>query len=233
MSSILERINKIAEHEKVTISSIETRINASKGVLSRSLRTGTDISSKWLTAIVENYPLYNAEWLLTGRGEMLRDAGDRFTVKQISKLRADRDKDVQRIPLYPMAASAGIFEIIASEQHLKSIPIEYIHIPRMPECDGAVPITGDSMYPLIKSGDIVLFKEVHDKTNIIWGEMYLAAIKHRGDSFFFSKYIQKAEREGYARFVSANSHHQPVEFPIDSIRALAIIKATIRFQSSF
>ena len=35
-----------------------------------------------------------------------------------------------------------------------------IQIPSIPVCDGALYISGDSMYPILKSGDIVGFKEM-------------------------------------------------------------------------
>lgn len=46
-----------------------------------------------------------------------------------------------------------------------------IIIPRMPDCDGAISVTGDSMYPLLKSGDIVAYKEVQDIQNIHFGDI--------------------------------------------------------------
>lgn len=45
-------------------------------------------------------------------------------------------------------------------------PIDYIHIPNLPRCDGAIYVVGDSMYPLLKSGDIVLYKQVSGIENI-------------------------------------------------------------------
>lgn len=71
MGNILLRIQKIASHEGITIGALERKIGASKGVLSRAINNGTDIQSKWVQIIVENYPQYSADWLLTGRGEML------------------------------------------------------------------------------------------------------------------------------------------------------------------
>lgn len=68
----IERINKIAELEGVKITALEKIIGASKGVLSRALKNKTDIQSKWISAIVENYPQYDSSWLLTGKGEMIR-----------------------------------------------------------------------------------------------------------------------------------------------------------------
>lgn len=72
MGNILERIATFAQTEGITIGSIEKVIGASKGVLSRALAQGTDIQSKWLGRIVENYPDLNSEWLLTGEGDMLK-----------------------------------------------------------------------------------------------------------------------------------------------------------------
>ena len=71
MCKILPRIKQIAINEGITIGALERVIGASKGVLSRAIANGTDIQSKWLEAIVENYPQYSAQWILTGIGEML------------------------------------------------------------------------------------------------------------------------------------------------------------------
>lgn len=65
MKNILERISKIAENEGITMTGLEAVIGASKGVLSRAVKNGTDIQSKWIVKIVENYPQYSS-WILTG-----------------------------------------------------------------------------------------------------------------------------------------------------------------------
>ena len=111
-------------------------------------------------------------------------------------------------------------------------PIDYISIPRLPKCDGAVYITGDSMYPLLKSGDIILYKEIQDiKNEIFWGEMYLLSLEISGEEFVTVKYIQKSEKDGFVKLVSQNKHHQDKDVALDKIRALAIVKASIRINS--
>ncbi len=75
MGNILEIFIKVANNEGVTITALEATIGASKGVLSRAVAKNTDIQAKWLLKLVEKYPLYNPEWLLTGKGEMLRQPG--------------------------------------------------------------------------------------------------------------------------------------------------------------
>lgn len=71
MCKILPRLKALAENEGITITALERSIGASKGVISRAISNGTDIQSKWLQAIVENYPQYSAQWLLTGVGDMI------------------------------------------------------------------------------------------------------------------------------------------------------------------
>jgi hypothetical protein len=72
LRSILSQILEIANNECISIGAIEKKIGASKGVLSRALAKNTDIQAKWLQRVVENYPQYSSDWLLTGQGAMLR-----------------------------------------------------------------------------------------------------------------------------------------------------------------
>lgn len=72
MEKISERINKIIENESVSVRSFEHKIGASNGLISKSISKGTDINSIWLSKIIESYPNYNAEWLLTGIGDFLK-----------------------------------------------------------------------------------------------------------------------------------------------------------------
>ena len=55
MSNILSRIQEITLNEGISIGALERKIGASKGVLSRAISNGTDIQSKWIEILVENY----------------------------------------------------------------------------------------------------------------------------------------------------------------------------------
>ncbi|SFN53986.1 hypothetical protein SAMN05660413_01540 [Salegentibacter flavus] len=72
MRNILQVFTDIAQKEGISITNLEKTIGASKGVLSRAINKGTDIQAKWLLALVDNYPQYSAEWILTGNGPMLQ-----------------------------------------------------------------------------------------------------------------------------------------------------------------
>jgi hypothetical protein len=72
MNPIVRRIRDFISYKELSISAFERSIGASKGVLSRAMTNNTDIQAKWIGLIVENYPELSAEWLLTGRGFMIR-----------------------------------------------------------------------------------------------------------------------------------------------------------------
>lgn len=149
----------------------------------------------------------------------------------VYKLRTDRTLDDQIIPLYDIEAAAGLVDLFSHKD--KKTPIDTIKIPNLPKCDGAVFITGDSMYPLLKSGDIVAYKEIHDFLNdVFWGEMYLISVQVGGEEWVSVKYIQKSDKgDTHFKLVSQNQHHQPKDVLISKVRALALIKASIRINS--
>ena len=152
------------------------------------------------------------------------ESGEQFPLK------TDRRIDLQNVPLYELDASAGLVALFAD--HNRPTPISHIQIPNLPPCDGAVYVRGDSMYPLLKSGDIVLYKEIpNGSQGILWGEMYLLSFTIDGESYISIKYIQKADDDRFVRLVSHNPHHSPKDIPADSIQALALIKASIRFNT--
>jgi hypothetical protein len=61
--------------------------------------------------------------------------------------------------------------------------------------------------------------------------MYLLSIDIDGEEYVTVKYVQRSEREGYVRLVSQNQHHAEKEVQVSRIRAIALVKASIRMNS--
>lgn len=138
---------------------------------------------------------------------------------------------IQEIPLYDLEATAGLKELFSGGKSATQV-LDTIKIPHLPKCDGAISITGDSMYPLLKSGDMVLYKEV-PLDSIFYGEMYLLAYQiDDWEEYITVKYVQKSELgDDYLKLVSQNQHHQPKDVLKAHITAIAIIKASIRINT--
>lgn len=183
-----------------------------------------------LKSIISTYVDLNPEWLLTGKGSMLKQ---KLNIIGNQKS-AEATMDIQDIPLYNLEATAGLVELFRSEK-VTSV-LDSIRIPGIPKCDGGLSITGDSMYPLLKSGDIVLYKEIPvEQQSIFFGEMYLLGVRvDEWEEMITVKYVQKSEKgEEYVKLVSQNQYHHPKDVLLSNITAMAIIKASIRFNTMF
>jgi len=71
MSTFSERLKQFIEHEQLTIYKVNKAAGLSTGLLFKALQGNKSISSESVERILRAYPQLNADWLLTGRGEML------------------------------------------------------------------------------------------------------------------------------------------------------------------
>lgn len=72
MKNTATRIKEIADNKGISLRKLEIIIGASNGIVSNAIKKERDIQSKWLSEIIYNFSDINSEWLLTGKGEMLK-----------------------------------------------------------------------------------------------------------------------------------------------------------------
>ena len=186
----------------------------------------TKPSYNLLECIVRNNVLLSSEWLLTGEGSMLKE--DKTGVTLLSHSKVPETLSSQDIILYDISAAANLKTLLGDKtQNI----LGKISIPDIPKCDGAVYVKGDSMYPLLKSGDIIAYKEVHNFDSVVKGEMYLISFELDGDEYLTVKYVNHSEKEGCIKLVSYNPHHDPMDIPVSSIYAMALVKVSIRMNT--
>ena len=61
--------------------------------------------------------------------------------------------------------------------------------------------------------------------------MYLLSIDLDGEEYVTVKYVQRSDKAGYVRLVSQNQHHADKDIEMGRIRAIALVKASIRMNS--
>lgn len=209
----------------LTQEQLSQRFGIGKAALSMIETGKAGLSARNRNILVQELNV-NPEWLDNGKGNMFNAEPD---VTTAFLRRTDNSLPLQSVPLYSIEGTAGLVPLFAEQAQAK--PVNFIHIPNLPKCDGAIYIVGDSMYPLLKSGDIVLYKQLNDLDDIFWGDMYLLSIDIDGEEYITVKYIQKSDRAGYVKLVSQNTHHADKEIEIGRIRAIALVKASIRMNS--
>ncbi len=222
--SINGRIRMIRNELSMTQEELSNILGIGKSALSM-IETGRAALSERNRNILIQQLNINPEWLESGTGNIFNEQRPEQTFIRNS----DHTLPSQSVPLYNIEGTAGLVPLFLDKSAQN--PVDYIHIPNLPKCDGAIYIVGDSMYPLLKSGDIVLYKQLNDLEDIFWGDMYLLSIDIDGEEYITVKYIQKSDKPGYIKLVSQNPHHADKEVEISKIRALAFVKASIRMNS--
>ncbi|MDQ8012007.1 MAG: S24 family peptidase [Flavobacterium nitrogenifigens] len=241
----IERFYQYLDYKAIKPTKFEKENGLSNGYLGTQLRRNGSLGEDVLTTIINNCLDLNPIWLLSGKGLMTQNfssEGEEESKKEkieestpkIFKMKTDKVIQKQMVPLYDIQASASVVALFRDKDSQQ--PVDHITIPNLPKCDGAIYVSGDSMYPLLKSGDIIMYKQVENALDsIFWGEMYLVSIiNDYGDEFVMIKWLQRSEQgNDFVKLVSENRHHQPTEFHIKNIKGLALIKASIRINSMY
>lgn len=236
MDNVIARFVQYQEAEGLSDYRVTADAGLSNGQLGNAKKSAKGgLNSATIEKILLSYPNLNPTWLMTGKGTMKVSDVTVKSVKEperVYRLKTDKVIEDQSVPLYDLEATAGMAALFQNFKN-ESEPVDYITIPNLPKCDGAIKVTGDSMYPLLKSGDIVMYKKVtSDVDNIYFGEMYLLSVDMDGDEYVTVKWVQKSDRsEEHIRLVSENRHHPPKDVHLSKVRGLALIKASIRINS--
>lgn len=124
------------------------------------------------------------------------------------------------IRYYDIDASAGSVEMFDPG---KGVKFKNIIIPGYGDCDVALNVWGDSMDPVLRSGEIILCKEWKESF-IEYGYMYLiiSSENHR-----MIKYIQPGVDDSKISCVSANSFYKTFEINKTDILKLFVVKGHI------
>jgi hypothetical protein len=67
-----ERIRQIIEYYDISIRQFEQKISVSDGLIHKALARKSGLKSDTLAKILDIFPQINPDWLLLGKGEMLR-----------------------------------------------------------------------------------------------------------------------------------------------------------------
>ena len=225
-SPIKQRILYFSSNLGISKRDFYTEIGVSRG----TLESGTGITEDVVAKFIARYPEVNIDWLITGEGDMLKSKRDEpaVEIKPIHQPRSiERKMEEQVVYLYSFEASAGLSTLFDSKR--QNI-IDTIRIPNLPKCDGAIHIVGDSMYPILKSGDIILYKQMPPGIeNLLYGEMYLLSYDIDGDDYIVVKYIRKSDKgEPFVTLASENPEHAARDIDFRRVTALALVKASVR-----
>lgn len=194
MPSISHRISTAIQHKGMSIRAFEAHAGITQGVLSNAIKKDSDISSTNLSKIIDTYDEFNAHWLLTGEGSMLRESASEAT--QASDYTTEPE-----IHLYPRKVrtssedftyndndNAGKVPIITEQglahydrDDLERLLVEdYYYIKEFRNADFMLRITGDAMQPRYRSGDLLACRNIDMQTFWQWGKVHAVLTCNQG-----------------------------------------------------
>lgn len=130
------------------------------------------------------------------------------------------------VPYYDVEFAAG-FEDFTQNQLSK--PTSFIQHPFFNGCDYVIRASGQSMSKIIKHGDAIGIKELHNWHDFLpFGEIYAIVTK---DNFRMIKVITKGETEDTFTLISKPAESKKDEFPPQQIKK-SLILAIFKVQAS-
>lgn len=219
---ILERIKEYIDFKKLTISAFERSIGMSNASFGKSLKNGGAIGTDKLENILNTYTDINPQWLLTGKGEMLKNEDSASTVNV--GIEPPVINPVEGIPLIPIDAMAGA---LSGDISVLEYECERYVIPAFKGADFLINVKGSSMYPKYNSGDIVACKRVPMSDLFFqWNKVYVIDTNQGA----LIKRIKKGSDQEHVLIVSENKDYDPFELSISAIYSVAIVMGVIRLE---
>lgn len=198
------------------------------GVTRGILAQNNGISEDNIARFLVYAPDVNADWLLTGRGEMLKSAtNEQPTPKDQGKaipFVSASQQNLKPIPLVTQTVAAGFgnenFAIADSDVK------DFYVIPKFRYCniDFMIEVTGDSMAPHLNSGDVIACSIIKDSHFLQWNRIHVIATREQG---LLVKRLSPSESDNCLQAVSDNPKYPPFSIPKDEITGLALVVGSV------
>jgi len=170
-----------------------------------------------LEKIVNTFEI-NYEWLLTGKGEMLKSESNSEKIIVSNS---------EGVPYYENVEVAG--GAMPMYTDYKETPTFYINYEHFNDCTAYLPVVGDSMYPSYCSGEIVAVKEILNKDVIQWGETYFVATNGNANDLKTIKQVHYHEDESKIILRASNPNFKgDIVINKEDILHMFIVKGKIK-----
>lgn len=188
------------------------------GLSNGFLDKGGSVTSANLETILNTFPEISLDWLVTGRGPMLRS--DLPAAHPATEPGAG-------IPLIPIEAVAGL----PTDDPVGTRFIDCAHyiIPDFANLnvEYMIRVSGSSMYPKYSNGDILACRRVHDVLFFQWGKIYVI---DSSQGALVKRVFQDEDPDRILLVSDNREHYPPFSIPKSDIRSLSIVVGVIRLE---
>ena len=189
------------------------------GIKQNTLSTWKSRNTMDYDLVISKCDFIDANWLLTGEGEMLKSDNNTPIVAE--------PQLPSGVPMLPFDAFAGIGTDVEGV-NLDTIEERYV-VPLFDgmKMDFMISVRGSSMYPKYNSGDVVACRMVQELLFVQWNKVYVLDTISQG---VIIKRLKKSDKEGFVICKSDNEQYEPFEIPMSDIRTIALVVGIIRLE---
>lgn len=238
MERIIDRVNDYIQYRGMSIRAFESEAGIKYSTISAAIKRGTELNTATLLKIIDTYDDIDTDWLMKGEGEMLREDNQPSpdtslpidqptgTKKELELPRSDEFEYVNndnegKIPIVHELS----FATIDPDEPSTIKADEYYFIKEFRNADFMMRVTGDSMYPRYKPGDLIACRNIRYTNFYQWGKVYALLTCHQG--IIIGRVYEHHQYKIFIRVKSDNPSYPEWEIPIDEVARAAIIIGSI------
>ena len=162
---VAEQLRHIRREKGLTQQQFASELDVSTATIASVENGSRDMPKNLMKSLVKKFGI-DANWLLTGEGEMFSTSSAGAVISTTET----QQEDVANIPYYDIDVMAHIAESLDLKDE---IPAGVLSIPGFKDCIACFPVYGSSMEPKISSGDVIAVSQAVTCDQILWGEIYL------------------------------------------------------------
>lgn len=214
MIDFFSRLDSYLNYKGLNDNKLTVETGISNGLIGKARKRGS-LSQDNISKILHKYSELDANWLLTGSGEMLKSG---------IPIAISAENPTEGIPLIPVDAMAGYG---AGESQVMEFESERFVVPTFRGADFLIQVKGSSMYPKYNSGDIVACKKLFmDDLFFQWNKVYVLDTEQGA----LIKRIDQGADPDHVMIVSDNEKYRPFALHKSKINAISIVMGVIRLE---
>lgn len=230
MKTFGERLQYVRKKKKFTQDALAAEIGVSSQKIVSNWESGVAKPETETIILISKFLEVSIDWLLTGaKGYNIPEINTMVMEENYKPIKKDKPRQEEKqqltkaIPFYDNIQIAAGYNNYIQDGH--EVATDFINIPWFHDCTMAFPIAGDSMYPRLQAGEILLCKELSSWRDFVpFGEIFVVIT----ESLRTVKYVKRSDEKNKYRLVSENPHYEPFDVDISHILNMLIVKGTIK-----
>ena len=226
-------ISDLKNNRGVSLQSISEKIGMPNQNVFNVKQGNNNATEPMIKAMCEAYNI-NKAFIYMGEGPMYKGQAVPMQTRKgglstgFTEAEATGKSSAMRhIPMYEnVDALGGKIDIFVDNN--SAYVTGYAEIPNLGDSDAIIKISGDSMYPRYKAGDLIAIKRIHDFGVIQYGQPHVIVTAEQR----LVKYLRRGPDKNHWLLCSENKAHYD-DFPIEigKVKHLFLIRGLVRFEN--